>query len=47
VTIDQRTTGQATDPDPAWWTLGRKLGAFIVGTLNIPSAIATRITVHK
>lgn len=46
-TIDQRTAGPAADPDPAWWTLGRKMGAFIVGMFIILGAIAAIIAIYK
>jgi len=44
-TIDQRTAGPAADPDPAWWTLGRKIGAFIVGMFIILGAIAAIVAI--
>ena len=30
---------QEADPDPAWWTLGRKIGAFVVGCAVIIGAV--------
>ena len=34
------------DPEPAWWTLGRKIGAFIVGCAIIAGAVFAYLALH-